>query len=167
MASARRGEAKTHIDAPSDAVWALLADVERMGEWSPECYRVEWLGGAKAPAVPGARFKGWNRYQNGRRLMKWAVTCEVTSATSGQELSWTTLHRNRPMARWTYRLDPANGGTDVTESFEVLWLPLLARLAEDRWMRDRDHRRQQAMEETLGRIKAVAEADRNGGSGTT
>lgn len=158
MASARRGEAKIHIDAPGEAVWALLADVERMGEWSPECYRVEWLGDAKAPPAPGVRFKGWNRYQNRLGLMKWAVTCEVTSVQPGHELSWTTLHGDRPMVRWTYRLNPASGGTNLTETFEVLWLDPLARLAEDWWMRDRDRRRQQAMEQTLDRIKAVAES---------
>ena len=62
------------------------------------------------------------------------------------------------MVRWTYRLNPASGGTNLTETFEVLWLDPLARLAEDWWMRDRDRRRQQAMEQTLDRIKAVAES---------
>ena len=153
MASARHGEVRIRIDAPPQRVWALLADLDRMGEWSPECYRVEWLDGAKSPATPGARFKGWNRY--GR--MHWSVTCEVTTVEPNQEIAWSTVDGEREMVRWRYRFEPADGGTDLTESFEVKWLPFTARLAEDVLMRDRDRRREQAMRTTLERIKALAE----------
>src|SRR5260370_1400696 len=50
MASARQGQVRTHIDAPPGAVWALLANLEQMGEWSPDAYHVPWLGGAGSPA---------------------------------------------------------------------------------------------------------------------
>ena len=56
---------QVHVNAPPETVWAILANLDRMGERSPECYRVEWLDGAESPARVGARFKGWNRY--GRR----------------------------------------------------------------------------------------------------
>ncbi len=154
MASARRGEVRSHIDAPPERVWALLANLERMGEWSPECYRVQWLDGASSPASPGARFKGWNRY--GR--MRWSMTCEVKSVDPSREISWSTIQRGRELVRWSYRFQAANGGTDVTESFEVIWLPVVARFAEDVMIRDRDARREEAMRATLGRIKSVAEA---------
>lgn len=153
MASARYGEVRIHVEVPPQRVWSLLADLDRMGEWSPECYRVEWLNGAKSPATPGARFKGWNRY--GR--MQWSVTCEVTAVEPNQELAWSTVDGDREMVRWRYRFEPADGGTDLTESFEVMWLPFMARLAEDVLMRDRDRRREQAMRTTLERIKALAE----------
>jgi hypothetical protein len=42
------------VDASPAAVWAVLADPTRVGEWSGECHRVQWLDGAQA-AVPGAR----------------------------------------------------------------------------------------------------------------
>jgi carbon monoxide dehydrogenase subunit G len=32
MASARQGQVRTHIDAPPETVWPLLANLERMGE---------------------------------------------------------------------------------------------------------------------------------------
>ena len=35
-----------HIDAPAELVYDLVADLPRMGEWSPECERVVWRGGA-------------------------------------------------------------------------------------------------------------------------
>src|SRR5438105_5332800 len=141
MASARQGEVRIHIDAPPERVWDLLASLERMGEWSPENYRVEWLEGAASPARPGARFKGWNRYGP----MKWTMTCEVKAAEPGRELTWATVQGKRDVVRWSYRLAPANGGTDVIESFEVVWFPFRALLAEDVLMRDRDRRREAAM----------------------
>jgi uncharacterized protein YndB with AHSA1/START domain len=153
MATARHGEVSVHVSAPPNAVWPLLADLERMGEWSPECYRVTWLNGAQSPAVAGARFKGWNRYG----WMRWSTTCEVKVAEPGRELAWSTIERGRELVRWSYRLEPADGGTDVTESFDVRWLPFMARLAEDVLMRNRDQRREGAMRATLQRIKDIAE----------
>ncbi len=165
MRSARSGQVQAHIDAPPQKVWALLADLEQMGRWSPECYRVRWLDGASSPATPGARFQGWNRYG----WMRWSMTCQVKTAEPGRELAFSTIQRDRELVRWRYRLEPAGDGTDVTESFQVIWLPLIPRLAEDLLMRDRDRRREDAMRATLNRIKALAEngaapADRPGGA---
>jgi uncharacterized protein YndB with AHSA1/START domain len=154
MASARQGEVRLHIDSPPEAVWSLVADLERMGEWSPECYRIEWLDGASSPATAGARFQGWNRYDE----LRWSVTCEVKTAEPDRELAWSTLQGNRELVRWHYRFEPADGGTDLTESFEVVWLPPTAAYVEDVVMRDRDRRREEAMRATLERIKDIAEA---------
>jgi uncharacterized protein YndB with AHSA1/START domain len=151
--TARSSEVRIHIDASPDRVWELVADLERMGEWSPECYRVEWLDGASAPAVPGARFRGWNRF--GR--MRWSVACEVKTADPGRELAFSTIDRGREMVRWCYRLEPTDDGTNLIESFEVIWLSLAGRLAEDFLMRDRDRRREEAMRATLQRIKVTVE----------
>src|SRR5450756_1969528 len=45
------------VVAPADAVYDLVADLPRMGEWSPECERVIWRGGATS-AAHGAQFLG-------------------------------------------------------------------------------------------------------------
>jgi hypothetical protein len=132
----------------------LVADLERMGEWSPECYRVQWLDEATSPATPGARFQGWNRYDERR----WSVICEVKTAEPGRELAWSTLEDGRELVRWRYLFEPAGGGTDLIESFEVVWLPPTAEYTEDVLMRDRDRRREEAMRTTLERIKDTAEA---------
>jgi uncharacterized protein YndB with AHSA1/START domain len=50
-------QVSVEIAAPPDAVYDLIADVTRMGEWSPECVRCRWLDGAQE-ARPGARFRG-------------------------------------------------------------------------------------------------------------
>ncbi len=158
--TAREGQVTLHVDAPPERVWELVADLERMGEWSPECYRVQWLDGATSPAKAGARFKGWNRF----RWMRWSMNCTVTEAEPGKVLSWTTRRGQKELVRWTYRLEPADGGTDVTESFEVLHMPLEAAIIEDYVMANRDHERERAMHTTLERIKAAAVADRDAGS---
>lgn len=155
MRTATQGEVRIRIDAPPDRVWSVLADLDRMGEWSPECYRVDWLDGASSPAKVGARFKGRNRYG----MMRWSMTCEVKEAEPERRLAWSTMAGDRELVRWTYRLDPDGDRTELVESFDVYSLPLYARVAEDYLMRDRDRRRQAAMAATLERIRAAAERE--------
>src|SRR5262245_9893520 len=57
---AKSGHAEAMSEAPPGAVWQIVADVTRTGQWSHECRRARWLGPAAAPA-PGARFRGSNR----------------------------------------------------------------------------------------------------------
>lgn len=54
------GSASIAINASPDDVYAVLSDVTRMGDLSPECYKCEWNGGS-AEAVTGATFTGHNR----------------------------------------------------------------------------------------------------------
>ena len=109
-------EVREHVAAPPGAVYAMVADVTRMGEWSPECVHAEWVDGATGPAV-GARFKGSNR----KGLARWSTTPRVVAADPGREFAFVvTDPRDRENTRWTYRFESASGGTDVTESFELL-----------------------------------------------
>ena len=48
------------INADPERLYQMVADLCRMGEWSPECQAVEWEDGATGPAE-GARFVGHNR----------------------------------------------------------------------------------------------------------
>jgi hypothetical protein len=154
MVSARHGEARIHVDASPEQLWSMLAHVERMGEWSPECYQVRWLAGASSPAQVGSRFKGFNR--SGR--LRWSMTCQVQVAVPAQEIAWSTMNRGREVVRWTYRMVPVGGGTELVESFEAKSWPLKVRIFEDFVMRNRDDERDAAMQATLQRIKAAAEA---------
>ncbi|TMC49074.1 MAG: SRPBCC family protein [Chloroflexi bacterium] len=156
MASSRSGQVKVHVDALPERVWSVLADIERMGEWSPECYRVQMLAGASSTVAVGARFKGYNR----SGLLRWSMQCEVKAAEPRRDLTFATVRKGREVTRWRYLLEPSDGGTDVTESFEAVWWPFDVRFFEDIVMRDRDRRREQGMRSTLERIKALAEAQR-------
>src|ERR1700722_4494103 len=107
-------EVKTTIAAPPAAVYALVADLSRMGEWSPETTGITWLGGA-TEARTGARFRGAN--QNG--VCRWSTTCTVLTAEPERELTWESRLFGRPVALWRYRFEAEpGGGTKVTESTE-------------------------------------------------
>ncbi|WP_231737425.1 SRPBCC family protein [Mycobacterium sp. IS-1742] len=139
------------IAAPPDLVYDLIADVTRMGEWSPECYRCEWLQ-AGAPHV-GARFRGHNR----RGLMRWERTAVVTSADRGREFAFATVNdrTGRRETQWRFLLKPSPQGTLLTESFQFLWCSPMVRGVE--LFVPRGRQVQQGVEETVRRIKRVAE----------
>jgi uncharacterized protein YndB with AHSA1/START domain len=127
LATAKRGRESITIAADPNLVYDLLADVTRMGQWSPECYRCEWLDGASA-AVEGARFRGYNRL--GR--FRWATTAVVTTAQRGAEFAFTVVHdkTGREETVWRYRLEPTPDGTLLSESFEFVWCPVANRAVE-------------------------------------
>src|SRR6266508_5653038 len=52
-------EASIEINASPEAVYALVSDLPRMGEWSPENIGGEWQGGGRGQV--GDRFLGHNR----------------------------------------------------------------------------------------------------------
>ena len=79
MPTASTGEARIEIEAAPLAVYELVSDVSRMGEWSPECYQCEWLDGATTAEV-GARFRGHNRLGK----VRWR-----TDADSYRRRTWT------------------------------------------------------------------------------
>ena len=146
-----QGEAHLHIDAPAEKVYELISDVTRMGEWSPECVRAEWIEGATVPAV-GAKFKGHNK----QGFMRWSTKPEVTAADPGKEFAFKTRDTT-----WRYRLESsASGGTDVTESFEApdygFFLNLLTPAKK------REGILVDGMQMTLARVKAAAEGSAAG-----
>jgi uncharacterized protein YndB with AHSA1/START domain len=147
-----------HIDAPPDRVWRLVSDVTRMGEWSPVCYRCEWLDGASSPSV-GARFVGHNK-QSG---LRWSTTCEVTESIPGKVFAFRVIdgtfsffYRGRELTRWRYEFEPDGIGTKVTESNELVAFPPLLRLVGP-LLRAQDGQREAGMRTTLERVKAAAE----------
>jgi hypothetical protein len=152
MPTPRRGQSSIEIAAPPDVVYDLISDVTRMGEWSPECYRCEWLDAATA-AVPGARFRGYNRL--GR--LRWERTAVIDTADRGREFAFTTVNdgAEREETRWRYTIEPSPSGTLLAESFEFLWCSIPNRLAEALIPRGRQVNR--GIKETLRRIKYAAE----------
>lgn len=99
-----------HVEAPPEAVWALVTDVTRTGEWSPVCTACAWDDPA-AGAVVGATFTGHNT-SGGR---SWQTTCTVTAADRPHEFRWEV---NGGLVRWGYLLAGAAGGTELTETWE-------------------------------------------------
>jgi len=146
--------AEIDISAPPEAVWDLITDVTRMGEWSPECYRCTWLDGGTGPREQ-ARFKGWNRQNLGPIPVRWTTTSTVVASTRGEVFSFTTKDS---AATWTYRLTPtADGGTHVVETRADGDKPLLAKVFNAVMPRRGDLLRE-GMQATLARLKTAAEA---------
>jgi uncharacterized protein YndB with AHSA1/START domain len=148
-----QGSVTVHMDAPPDKIWNLVSDVTKIGRYSPETFEAEWLDGATGPAV-GARFRGHVK-RNGWGPTYW-TTCSVTQCEPGRVFAFGVGSPDKPLNVWSYRLEPAGGGTDVTESFELSpILPLRLYWAVLGWARGRTNR--QGMQATLERIKAEVE----------
>jgi hypothetical protein len=96
------------IPADPQVVWDFITDVSHMGELSPENTESRWLDGA-APAV-GARFKGRNKL----KWLSWTTVATVTALEHGRLFSFESSPPSR--TRWSYVLEPVDGGTRVTES---------------------------------------------------
>lgn len=151
MPTATHGSHSVEIAAPPERVYAIVADITSMGERSPECCRCEWLDGA-AGAVVGARFRGYNRIGP----LRWSTTCVITTADVGRELAFDVMSgHGRLETQWRYALEPAGSITRLTESYQFVWCPALARVAEIPFPRDRQLRR--GLVETLDHVKRLAE----------
>ena len=106
------------VAARPELVWDLVADVTRVGGWSPECIRVAWLAEPGGPR-PGARFTGHNRFPDG---FEYEVTCMVTEADRPRVFAWVVLDDSgesaRPSSSWRYWIDPLPGrGSRVRQRF--------------------------------------------------
>lgn len=149
-------EATVTMHASIEEVWALVSDVTRIGEFSPETFEAEWLGDATGPKV-GARFRGHVR-RNEVGPIYW-TTCTVLQSEPNRIFEFGVGSAARPLTRWGYQLvRRADGnGVDVTEKFELstsLWLrPYWLVLGPLRGRRVRND-----MRRTLERMKVIAES---------
>ncbi len=144
-----------HIDAPPEQVWALVSDVTRIGEFSPETFEAEWTRGSTGPEV-GASFKGHVR-RNGVGPTYWSP-CQVTACVPNEVFEFAVGTDDVTLNNWGYRLEPESGGTLVTEYFRIepsrvmrLYWTLLGPL--------RGRTNERGMRTTLERMKAVLERD--------
>jgi Polyketide cyclase / dehydrase and lipid transport len=108
----RRTEQLT-IGASPEQVYDLIADVSRMGEWSPVC-----TGGAYDADDPT-----WFTGHNAIESTTWSTRCHVVTADPGNEFAFVNCGGDgqRELVRWGFRLTAtSDGGTEVTQSWEVL-----------------------------------------------
>ncbi|RBY79961.1 SRPBCC family protein [Blastococcus sp. TF02A-26] len=107
-------ESLTHSDSvvvrtTPEALYDLVSDVTRTGEWSPICRECWWDEG-DGPRV-GAHFTG----RNVTPERTWETRSEVVAAERGREFAWVV---GPSVARWSFILEPVEGGTRLTESWE-------------------------------------------------
>ena len=142
------------IAADAEALFAMVSDLPRIGEWSPECEGVDWEGDVVTP-VEGSTFVGHNAVGPGRRI-RYSRHGRVMVAERGREFAFITDEGGRESTAWRYTFEPRGGGTRVTESYEVRWIPTWARILDVPTNRHREL--VQGMRTTLERLKAAAEA---------
>jgi len=147
-----RTAGRVMIAASPATLYDMIADVTRMGEWSPVCKDCWWDEGA-SPAV-GSWFTGRNVVGD----REWERRCEVAAATPGKEFAFVNGGRAEGHVRWRYTFTPAPGGTEVEESWTILRLtPTLAELTTDQ-RRRLVERTRSGIEATLTALKRVAES---------
>jgi hypothetical protein len=138
---------------PED-LYDMVADVTRMGEWSPVCQECWWEDGESLQV--GAWFIG----RNVTPEKTWKTRSQVVAADRGREFTFIV---GGSYARWAYTFAPVEGGTEITESWEIL--PDLVTLFDERFGADAaaqiDERTESArtgIPATLAAIKRAAES---------
>jgi len=150
--AARELRAETTIDASPEDVWAVLTDLRRMPEWSPELVRMIPLGrgGLKA----GRQYLGVNR----RKAVVWPTRSVVATCEPGRRLAWDTRSSG---ARWIYELEPDGAATRVVHRRPVpRRLTALSRVFTPIALGGSDSHAdelEQGMGVTLARLKAAVE----------
>jgi uncharacterized protein YndB with AHSA1/START domain len=148
-----RGEVSLHMDASPEKVWALVSDVTRIGEFSPETFEAEWTRGSTGPEV-GANFRGHVR-RNGVGPTYWSP-CRVTACVPNEVFEFSVGVDEVTLNNWGYRLEPDGAGTRVTEYFRIEPnLPMRLYWTVLGPLRSRTNRN--GMRTTLERMKAAVE----------
>jgi uncharacterized protein YndB with AHSA1/START domain len=138
------------VQASAETVYALVSDLPRMREWSPECTRVTWSASAQGV---GARFIGHNRVG----VVRWFTFGRVVAADAGRRFAFTIHFGPIPISLWEYDFTPTSGGCEVTESWtdhrpsglKLLFRPIFG---------NRTPRNVHGIHTTLGRLKSTAES---------
>ena len=153
------GEVSLYMEAPPEKVWALVSDVTRIGEFSPETFEARWTRGSTGPEV-GASFKGHVK-RNGVGPTYWSP-CQVTACVPNQVFEFAVGTDDVTMNNWGYRLEQEGAGTKVTEYFR-LEPKLYMRAYWTVMGRLRGRTNEKGMRTTLERMKVVLEKEADGG----
>jgi Polyketide cyclase / dehydrase and lipid transport len=152
-------DSRTHADSvvvrsSPEALYDLVSDVTRTGEWSPVCQACWWDEGASGQV--GDWFTGRNEVP-GRT---WETRSQVVVAERGREFAWLVGGR---LVRWAFVLEPHEEGTRLTETWE--FLPAGLELFAERYgadaqqqIEDRTKAAHEGIPATLATIKRIAES---------
>lgn len=107
------GSASIDIHRPIANVFAVVSDLRRMGDWSPESGAVRWLDGFDGPRL-GGRFAGENEIRLGPVPVKrWTTESEITAFDPPRTFEFVAAG----LTTWRFDLEEIGGGTTLTESF--------------------------------------------------
>ncbi len=145
--------ASISIASSPEAVFDLVSDLPRMGEWSPESIGGEWIDGATGKA--GDWFRGHNRSGE----FEWTRESEVVVAERGREFTFVVGGKEANRTWWSYEIEPGTDGeTVLTERWWIVNLsPALADMTPQQ-LQARVDITLGSIQQTLAAIKASAEA---------
>ncbi len=158
MATETHVEETIDITAPPPTVYETITDVARWGRFSPECTGAT-VGHDSGPLRVGSRFTGHNRRGPVRR---WATHCTVTAAEPDRLFTFDSTAVGLPVATWSYRLQPLDGGTGtrVTEVWHDNRGPLMRVVGVlVTGVRDRGTHNRASMRATLAHLKDHLETE--------
>ena len=135
------------IDASPERVFDLLADPRRHPDF-------DGSGSVKGSISGPQRLSLGDKFGMDMRIVvPYRVSSQVKEFEEGRRIAWAHLSGHR----WRYELEPtADGGTRVVETFDAT----TARSAQALKLMDAYRRNARAIEETLPRLKALAEGER-------
>lgn len=143
-------QAEVDINAPVSTVWALVSDLSKMPQWSPQCRLMKPIGQVR----PGARTVNVNR----RGLMFWPTTSRITEFIPEKKLAF-RVNENHTV--WSYELKPTEAGTRLIETRHAEnGTTAVSAFLVERFMGGTPSFEQemvQGMNASLNRIKAAAE----------
>ena len=147
--SSRIVSAEATVLAPPDVVFAILADPRQHT-------RIDGSGTVRRVWGPARLVRG-SEFGADMRLvglpLPYKIPNRVVEFEEGRLIAW----RHFGGHRWRYQLEPVGEGTRVTESFDYSMYPRLHRLVIE--LAGYPTRNRRAIEQTLVRLKAAAEAD--------
>lgn len=162
---------ETAVAAPPDEVYAVVSDLPRSGEWSPECMGGEWVSGE--PGAVGSVFRGENLRPED--VVSWAplirgtwhTECQIVAADPGRTFRWAmrTHAGERQDSLWGFDLRPTESGCILVHHFRMDRATegihkIVGDLDEEskrRFIREWTAKLEQDLATTVTRIKAIVE----------
>jgi hypothetical protein len=160
------------VSARMDAAWGLVSDIQRIGEFSPECVEAHWLPGHPARAVGGV-FEGRNRVVDGDSAFEWIRPCLVGEWDRPTRFAWTVGDKfdGTPASSWAFTITLTEYGVLLRQEFAHVPDGLSGiRAAADgspdhaaQFVRDRLVELRRGMSETLARMRDLLESSSSPG----
>lgn len=163
--------ASIHVATDPASLYAVVSDLPRSGEWSPECQGGEWTEGA--PGEAGSVFRGENL--RAEDVVGWAplvrgtwyTEARVVRAEPGRTFQWMMLtHAGADQESiWGFDLEADGDQTVLTHHFRMgkatvgIW-KIVADLDEAeriRFIEDWTAKLEEDLRATLARIKDLVE----------
>ncbi len=145
-------ETSVQIDAPPVKVWALVSDLPRLAEWSPQVVSSKVRDGGSMRE--GARLRNLNR----RGLLIWPTNSKVLTFEPHRLIAFVVTDNQ---AVWSFEIEPTATGSRLTHRRETprglskisLFLTEKVLGGQERFTAELER----GMAQTVARVKAEAE----------